>query len=197
MNAAKNSQQISATAASDNKTGMNEEGKMNNENTNIQDLQLNTGNSGILNIKNTMRVLGGLALAGMVAMATTFGTVSADSPSASTNFVVHGPHQMDVEFLNNIGNAYVHLGPDVVSEARPSVSNSFVVHGPHEMDVDFLNKLGSGYVNLGPDIVTQTNASAYFNLGPDVVKQTENAYVQQSGAFLYRFHGPDTSEWMG
>jgi len=138
MNGTANRQQISST---ENKTAKNEEGKMNNENTNIQDLQLNTGNSGILTIKNTMRWIGGLALAGMVAMATTFGSVSADSPSASTSFVAHGPHEMDVDFLNNIGNTYVHLGPDAVSEARPSVTKSFAAHGPNEMDIDFLNKL--------------------------------------------------------
>ena len=90
-------------------------------NTNIQ---LNIGNSGALVIKNTAKLLGGLALAGMLLMAATFGSVSADSPSKTTSIVAHGPWEMDVQYLNRLGN-------------------TFTVHGPNEMDVAYLNILGS------------------------------------------------------
>ena len=159
---------------------------MTNENTNIQDPQLNTGksvdtsNSGVLTTKNSMRFLGGLALAGMVAMATTFGSVSADSPALTTSSSVHGPYEMDVEFLNRLGNTHFNLGPDVVK--RTSVS-AFMNHGP-----DVIEQTASAYMTRGPDVIEQT-ASAYINHGPDVVKT--------ASAFLYNFHGPDTTEWIG
>ena len=76
------------TAANGNRSEMNEEIKMKNANTNIQ---MNLGNSGILAVKNTMILLGGLALAGMVAMAATFGSASADSPLKSSTFVATAP----------------------------------------------------------------------------------------------------------
>ena len=68
---------INGTANKGNKSEKNEDGEMKNANTNIQ---MNIGNSGGLVIKNTAKLLGGLALAGMVAMAATFGSVSADTP---------------------------------------------------------------------------------------------------------------------
>ncbi|MCH8298116.1 MAG: hypothetical protein IH873_08615 [Chloroflexi bacterium] len=50
--------------------------KMKNANTN---LQINNGNSGALSGKSAIRLLGGLLLVGMLAMAATFGSVSADA----------------------------------------------------------------------------------------------------------------------
>ena len=49
---------------------------MKNANTN---LQINNGNSGALSGKSAIRLLGGLLLVGMLAMAATFGSVSADA----------------------------------------------------------------------------------------------------------------------
>ena len=176
MNASKNIQNIQQTnspAASEDKSNKDEGTKMTNENNNIQ------MNTGALTVKSSMRFLGGLALAGMLAFTATFGTVSADSPSVSTTYVVHGPNQMDVEFLNNLGNIHINLGPDVVVRTG-----------------------SSKYFNLGPDIVTHA-ASTRFNLGPDVVEQTASAYINlgpdvvEQAASLYVVHGPDTSEWNG
>ena len=65
------------TETNGNKSVKNEENEMKNANT---DIQINLGNSGTMLIKNTTKLLGGLALAAMVAMAATFGSVSADSP---------------------------------------------------------------------------------------------------------------------
>ena len=75
-------------AINGNKPEMNEEIKMKNANTNIQ---MNLSNSGALAVKNTMRLLGGLALAGMVAVGVTFGSASADSPLKSSTFVATAP----------------------------------------------------------------------------------------------------------
>jgi hypothetical protein len=55
---------------------------MKNANTNIQ---MNIGNPGSLVIKNTLKLVGGLAWAGMIAMSATLGSVSADSPSKSSS----------------------------------------------------------------------------------------------------------------
>ena len=79
---------------------MTEEIKSTNADTNIQMIP---GSSGSLVIKNTAKLLGGLALAAMAAMAATFGSVSAGSPSKATGFVAHGPNEMDIEYLNNLG----------------------------------------------------------------------------------------------
>ena len=216
MNASTTRHQINSTANSENKSKMNEENKMTNENTNIQDLLLNTGksvntgNPGYLTIKNSMRLLGGLALAGMVAMATTFGSVSADSPSVTTSFSISGPYEMDVDFLNNLGNTHFNLGPDggTQTSASANISNgpdvveqtasAYINHGP-----DVVEQTASAYISNGPDVVEQT-AIAYISNGPDVVEQTASAYisngpdvVEQASAFLYNFHGPDTTEWIG
>ena len=40
----------------------------------------------------------------LVAMAATFGSVSADSPLTSSSYMVHGPNAMDVEYLNKLNN---------------------------------------------------------------------------------------------
>ena len=147
-----------------NKSQINEELKMNNANTAIQ---LNTGTMGTF--KSTLRLVGGLALAGIVAMAATFGSVSADSPTKSTSFIAHGPNEMDIEYLSKL--------------------TSFIAHGPNEMDIEYLSKvtyisaLGTDYIkdyikapkvtayfNLGPDVVGSSSATAYFNLGPDIVE---------------------------
>ena len=186
MNASTPRHQINGTAIKENESKKNEENKMTNENTNSQDLELNTGksvntsNSGVLTIKNSMRLLGGLALAGMVAMSTTFGSVSADSPAVTTSSSIHGPYEMDAEFLNRLGNTHFNLGPG--AGTRTSAS-AYMTHGP-----DVVEQTASAYMTHGPDVVEQT-ASAYMNFGPDV--------VQAASTFLYNFHGPDTTEWIG
>ncbi len=134
------------------KSEWNEEMGMQNANTNIQS---NTVNSGALVIKNSMKLLGGLALAAMVAMAATFGSVSADSPSKSNVFVAHGPNEMDIEYLNKLGAA------------------SFSVHGPNEMDIEYLNKLGSS-TRLSDDLAAPSSmaSSLYQTHGPDADQRT-------------------------
>jgi len=63
-----NGNSINGTAANGNKSGMNEDGEMKTANTNIP---MNIGNSWSLVIKNTLKLVGGLALAGMIAMSAT------------------------------------------------------------------------------------------------------------------------------
>ncbi len=143
------------------------ESKMNNASTNIQ---LNTGTSGSLAIKNTLKLLGGLALAGMIAATATFGSVSADSPAKSTSFVATGPNEMDLQYLNSLGN-------------------TFMVHGPNAMDTQYLNKLGNTFFVHGPDVVEPSSANAFRIHGPDAVEPT--------GVTIYSFRTLDTSEWNG
>ena len=154
MNFSLNSQRNNRTAANGNESEMNEEIKMKNADTNIQ---MNSGNIGALAIKNSMRFLGGLALAGMVVMATTFGSVSADSPSVSTSFVAHGPNEMDIEYLNNLGRGYINLGPDVVERTSAS---AFFIHGP--------------------DVVELTSASAFSATSRDTAATAATAWPTNS-----------------
>ena len=64
------------TATSERISKINEELKMTNANNNIQLLTATTGA-----FNSTLRIIGALALAGMIAMTATFGSVSADEPS--------------------------------------------------------------------------------------------------------------------
>jgi len=129
---------------------------------------------------------------------TRFGSVSADSPAVATSSSVHGPYEMDVEFLNRLGNTYFNLGPDVVTPT--SISSHFNL-GPDAGT----RTPASTYFNLGPYAGIRTFISAYISHGPDVVEQTASAYInhgpevveQTASAFLYNFHGPDTTEWIG
>ena len=190
---------IKGTATSGNISEQNEDGEMKNANLNIQ---MNLGNSGSLIIKNTLKLVGGLALAGMIAMTATFGSVSADSPLKTSNYLATGPNEMDVEYLNNLGR-------------------SFMVHGPNAMDTEYLNNLGSTCFVHGPDVVERSSLSAFRVHGPDVVEQNSlSAFrihgpdvveqnsagtyfvhgpdaVEPSSASTYFVHGPDTSEWNG
>ena len=160
-----------------------EESKMNNANTNIQ---LNTGTSGSLAIKNTLKLLGGLALAGMIAATATFGSVSADSPAKSTSFVATGPNEMDLQYLNSLGN-------------------TFMVHGPNAMDIQYLNKLGNTFFAHGPDVVEPSSANAFRIYGPDIVEPSSaNAFriygpdvLESSSVSAFRIHGPDVVEPTG
>ena len=170
MNTSTNIQQTNGPAANETRSKNDEDTKMTNENTNIQ------MNTGALAIKSSMKLLGGLALAVMVAMAATFGSISADSPSVSTSYVAHGPNEMDIEFLNNLGNTYINLGPDVVVRTG---SSAYFNHGP-----DVIEQSASAYVNLGPDVVERT-ASAFFIHGPDVIDQTASAYVNLGPIIQY------------
>ena len=148
-------------------------------------IQMNLGNSGALLIRNTTKMVGGLALAGMVAMDATFGSVSADSPLTSSSYLVHGPNAMDIEYLNKL-------------------SNSFMIHGPNAMDVEYLNNLGSDNVfrMYEPDVVETSTASAFRIHGPDAVEtSTASAFrihgpdaVETSTASAFRIHGPDAVE---
>ena len=170
---------INGPATKGNNSEKNEDGEMGNANTNIQ---MNIGNSGALVIKNTAKMLGVLALAGMVAMAATFGSVSADSPSKSSSYLLHGPNAMDVEYLAKLGK-------------------TFMVHGPNAMDIEYLNNLGSALVLRGPD-AKQSSASAFRIHGPDVVEQSSvsafrihgHDVVEQSTTSAFRIHGPDVAE---
>lgn len=73
------------------KMALNEEIEMSHTNTNMQ---MDAGNSGILTITNTIRFLGGALVAGMLAMATTFGSASADAgpvKMAAASYTVSPP----------------------------------------------------------------------------------------------------------
>ncbi len=124
---------INGTATNGNKSEKNEEIEMKYANTNIR---MNTGNSGSLVIKNTLKLAAGLALAGMIAMtATTFGSVSADSPLKTSSFLATGPNEMEPEYLNKLG------------------ARTFLATGPNEMEPEYLNKLGNTFFVHGPDAV--------------------------------------------
>ena len=155
------------------KSEWNEEMGMQNANTNIQS---NTVNSGALVIKNSMKLLGGLALAAMVAMAATFGSVSADSPSKSNVFVAHGPNEMDIEYLNKLGAASFSIhGPNEmdIEYLNKLGATSFSIHGPNEMDIEYLNKLGSS-TRLSDDLAAPSSmaSSLYQTHGPDADQLT-------------------------
>jgi len=203
---------LNGTAINGNKPAKNEEIGMRNANLNLGDLQSNIGNSGALVIKNTTKMLIGLAVAGMVAMATIFGSVSADSPSVSTSFTPTGPNEMEPAYLNKLGMGYVNLGPDIVKKSTASVfriygpdvaeratASAFRTYGPDVTsgNVFWLDAPGlmersstaSAFRIYGPDVAEQTNANVFWTHGPDVVEQT--------GAFIYLGHGPNTTELVG
>ena len=161
---------IKGTATSGNISEQNEDGEMKNANLNIQ---MNLGNSGSLIIKNTLKLVGGLALAGMIAMTATFGSVSADSPLKSSSYMVHGPNGMDEGYLS-------------------SLVRTFKVSGPNEMDVKYLDKLGDSYIVHGPDVVETSSANVRMPFEVDIVDL--NAAPFNRTANLFRTHGPDVVE---
>ena len=188
---------------------------MKNANTNIP---MNIGNSWSLVIKNTLKLVGGLALAGMIAMSATLGTVSADSPSKSSNYMIYGPYGMDADFLNTLGKVSS-LGPDLINDfaAAPKVSSpnsylnddlvtpfsmaanvssprAYIIHGPDVVEPNS----ASAYVIHGPDVVEPSNTDAYIIDGPDVVEpNSASAYIidgpdvaEPNSASAYVIHGP-------
>ncbi len=161
----------SSTANNGIKSLMNEETEMKNTNNNIQMNHSGSSSSSVV-IKNTLKMAAGLALAGMIAVTATFGSVSADSPSKATSFTAHGPNEMDIDYLSKLG--------------------SFLPHGPNGMDVDYLSKLGNTYLVHGPDVVEPSSASARQLYGPDVVDL--NAAPFSRTASVYQPFGPDVAE---
>ena len=195
------------TQGNSNGTGIksvkNEEQEMTTANNNIQ---MHSNNSGTLVIKNTLKMAAGLALAGMIAVTATFGSVWADSPSGSVSFAAHGPNEMDIDYLNKLGNTFMVHGPNAMdTEYLNNLGNTFMVHGPNAMDMEYLNNLGNNFFVHGPDVVEPTTANAFRIHGPDVVEgSSATAFrihgpdvVEPSSATTYRFHAPDTSEWIG
>jgi hypothetical protein len=210
---------LNGTAINGNKPAKNEGIGMRNANLNLGDLQSNIGNSGALVIKNTTKMLIGLAVAGMVAMATIFGSVSADSPSVSTSFTPTGPNEMEPAYLNKLGMGYVNLGPDIVKKSTASVfriygpdvaeratASAFRTYGPDVTsgNVFWLDAPGlmgrstaSAHINLGPDVVTNNTVSAFRIYEPDVA---DTGYVfwldapglmeRSSTANAFRIYGP-------
>lgn len=196
------------TATNGYKSQINEELKMNNVNTAIQ---LNTGTMGTF--KSTLRLVGGLALAGMVAMAATFGSVSADSPSKPTSFIAHGPNEMDIEYLNKLSNVSA-LGTEYIKDfiKEPKVTAHFNL-GPDGIDPSGAN----AHFNLGPDVVDHNSATVRMPHGPDVVdlttattrmtygldvvelrtgstRMTYGLDIVEPSASAFRGHGPDVVE---
>ena len=101
--------------------------------------------------------------------------------------MTHGPNEIDIEYLNALGN-------------------TFLVNGPNVMDIAFLNKFANSdfrvhyYDALQPSSTgndfrvhdydaLQPSTSAYVNLGSNAIKLT--------GATIYTGYAPDTSEWTG
>ena len=97
---------VNGMTTNGNNSGINEEIEMKNVNTNIQ---MNIGNYGSQLTRSTTKLLAGFVVAGLVAMAATFGSVSADSPT------------------NTGSNAYFNLGPDII---EPSSANAYFNLGP-------------------------------------------------------------------
>ena len=197
------------TATNGYKSQINEELKMNNVNTAIQ---LNTGTMGTF--KSTLRLVGGLALAGMVAMAATFGSVSADSPSKPTSFIAHGPNEMDIEYLNKLSNVSA-LGTEYIKDfiKEPKVTAHFNLGPPDGIDPSGAN----AHFNLGPDVVDHNSATVRMPHGPDVVdlttattrmtygldvvelrtgstRMTYGLDIVEPSASAFRGHGPDVVE---
>ncbi|MCH8799669.1 MAG: hypothetical protein IH963_02045 [Chloroflexi bacterium] len=174
---------INGTATQGTKSVIDEAIEMKNANTNIQ---MNIGNSGALVIKNTARLLGGLAVAAMVAMAATFGSVSADSPSVSSGFVAHGPNEMDIEYLNKLGNNFLVHDYDAI---QPSAKvNNFLVH-----DYDAVQPSAKVNNFLVHDYdAVQPSAKVNNFLVHDYDAVQPSAWVNN-----FYVHGPDTSEWTG
>lgn len=84
-------QVINGAATNGTQSALDEEIEMSHANTNPQ---INNGNSEILTAKNTMRLLGGVLIAGFLAMATTFGTASAEAgpvKHAAASYTVSPP----------------------------------------------------------------------------------------------------------
>ena len=101
--------------------------------------------------------------------------------------MTHGPNEIDIEYLNALGN-------------------TFLVNGPNVMDIAFLNKFTNSdfrvhyYDALRPSSkgndfrvhdydALQPSTSAYVNLGSDAIKLTDTT--------IYTGYAPDTSEWTG
>ena len=101
--------------------------------------------------------------------------------------MTHGPNEIDIEYLNALGN-------------------TFLVNGPNVMDIAFLNKFTNSdfrvhyYDALRPSSkgndfrvhdydALQPSTSAYVNLGSNAINLT--------GDTIYTRYAPDTSEWTG
>ena len=101
--------------------------------------------------------------------------------------MTHGPNEIDIEYLNALGN-------------------TFLVNGPNVMDIAFLNKFTNSdfrvhyYDVLRPSSkgndfrvhdydALQPSTSAYVNLGSNAINLT--------GDTIYTRYAPDTSEWTG
>ena len=101
--------------------------------------------------------------------------------------MTHGPNEIDIEYLNALGN-------------------TFLVNGPNVMDIAFLNKFtnsdfrvhyydalqpsskGNDFRVHGYDAL-RPSTSAYVNLGSNAINLT--------GDTIYTRYAPDTSEWTG
>ena len=185
--------------ANENKSGMNEDGEMKNANTNIQ---MNISDSSSLVIKNTLKLVGGLALAGMIVVTTTFGSVSADEPSRPISNDYYTGSLTDIPTasanvenqgsgsLADFTNASVMVGNQGHGSLADFANASVKVQNQgYGSLADFTNEpnIVKTYIPFGPDVVEQSRASAYIVHGPDVVEP----------ASAYIVHGPDTSEWNG
>ena len=101
--------------------------------------------------------------------------------------MTHGPNEIDIKYLNALGN-------------------TFLVNGPNVMDIAFLNKFTNSdfrvhyYDALRPSSkgndfrvqdydALQPSTSAYVNLGSNAINLT--------GDTIYTRYAPDTSEWTG
>ena len=101
--------------------------------------------------------------------------------------MTHGPNEIDIEYLNALGN-------------------TFLVNGPNVMDIAFFNKFTNSDSRVhyndalqpsskGNDFrlhdydALQPSTSAYANLGSNAINLT--------GPTIYTGYLPDTSEWTG
>ena len=84
--------------------------------------------------------------------------------------MTHGPNEIDIKYLNALGN-------------------TFLVNGPNVMDIAFLNKFTNSDFRVHYYDALQPSTSAYANLGSNAINLT--------GDTIYTGYAPDTSEWTG
>ena len=131
-NLAKN---IDGPATNGNRSKMTQEIKSTNADTNIQ---INPGTSGSLVIKNTAKLLGGLALAAMVAMAATFGSFRPAArprppvlwPTAPTRWTSSTSTISDPAPPSGPGNPYPHPDCPYIKRAAHNLGRLFQLESP-------------------------------------------------------------------
>ena len=118
--------------------------------------------------------------------------------------MTHGPNEIDIEYLNALGNTFLVNGPNVMDIAflNKFTNSDFRVHYYDALrpsskgndfrvqDYDALQPAAKGNDFRVHDYdALQPSTSAYVNLGSNAINLT--------GDTIYTRYAPDTSEWTG